>query len=214
MNRSYSCVPRGNRRSTYSAPTIASRNDLRLRLSVDTNTAPPGLTSRPSSRNECLRIGQVLQHFHAAHDVEMMGTAPRPAAARPGRDSRWQGPIRRHAAARSRSWPATGRWPVTMRAATGQRLGQQAAAAADIQHAGAWQRRARRDVIGAHRVQMMQRAELALADPRSDAPVPRTWRFRPDRRLIFSALFTGASIPSQSLMQARFGALPVLEFGV
>ena len=38
MKRSYVCVPRGNRPSTYSAPTMASRYDLRLRLSVETNT--------------------------------------------------------------------------------------------------------------------------------------------------------------------------------
>ncbi len=45
MNFAYSCVPRGSRLSTYSAPTIASANDFRLRLIVEKNTAPPGFTS-------------------------------------------------------------------------------------------------------------------------------------------------------------------------
>src|SRR5258706_54935 len=39
MKRAYSWVPRGSSRSTYSAPTIANRNDLALRLIVE-NIAP------------------------------------------------------------------------------------------------------------------------------------------------------------------------------
>ena len=45
MNLAYSCVPRGNRRSTYSAPTMANRNDFGLRLMVEKNTQPPGRAS-------------------------------------------------------------------------------------------------------------------------------------------------------------------------
>ena len=44
MNLAYSCVPRGSRFSTYSAPTMASANDFRLRLIVEKTTAPPGYT--------------------------------------------------------------------------------------------------------------------------------------------------------------------------
>src|SRR2546430_6166551 len=46
MSRSYSCVPRGTKLRRYSAPTIASRKDLRLRLMVETNSAPPGRSAR------------------------------------------------------------------------------------------------------------------------------------------------------------------------
>ncbi len=42
----YSCVPRGSMPSTYSAPTMARRNAFALRLMVEKNTHPPGLTSR------------------------------------------------------------------------------------------------------------------------------------------------------------------------
>ena len=45
MNFSYSWVPRGNSFSTYSAPMIANRNDLGLRLIVEKKTSPPGRTS-------------------------------------------------------------------------------------------------------------------------------------------------------------------------
>ena len=51
MKRSYVCVPRVSRFSTYSAPTMASRYDLRLRLSVETNTWPPGFTRSRSARS-------------------------------------------------------------------------------------------------------------------------------------------------------------------
>src|SRR2546423_1663674 len=42
MSRSYSCVPRGINLSRYSAPTMARRNERRLRLSVETKSATAG----------------------------------------------------------------------------------------------------------------------------------------------------------------------------
>ena len=45
MNLLYSCVPAGNSFSTYSAPTMAKTKDFGLRLIVEKNTSPPGLTS-------------------------------------------------------------------------------------------------------------------------------------------------------------------------
>ncbi len=50
MNFAYSCVPRGSRRSTYSAPTIAKRKDLAFRLMVENTTQPPGFASFAQAR--------------------------------------------------------------------------------------------------------------------------------------------------------------------
>src|SRR5690606_28600026 len=44
MKFSKLCVQRGRSLSTYSAPTIAKRKDLGLRLMVEKNTQPPGFT--------------------------------------------------------------------------------------------------------------------------------------------------------------------------
>lgn len=41
---SYWCVPRGNQRRTYSAPTMASPSAFSVRLMVATNMMPPGFT--------------------------------------------------------------------------------------------------------------------------------------------------------------------------
>ncbi len=41
MKRAYSWVPRGSRLRTYSAPTMARRNDFALRLRVEKKTIPP-----------------------------------------------------------------------------------------------------------------------------------------------------------------------------
>src|SRR2546430_8614819 len=51
MSRSYSCVPRGIRPRRYSAPTIASRKDLRLRLMVETNRRSEEHTSELQSQS-------------------------------------------------------------------------------------------------------------------------------------------------------------------
>ena len=80
MKRAYSCVPRGSRRSTYSAPTIAKRNDLGLRLMVEKNTQPPGLASARAGAHDARRVGHVLEHLHAGDDVERLA-APRSARA-------------------------------------------------------------------------------------------------------------------------------------
>ena len=50
-------------------------------------------------------------------------------------------------------------------AGTRQRLGQQAAAAAHVEHARAAQRRALRNVARAHRIELVQRFELAVDVP-------------------------------------------------
>ena len=39
-----SCVPRGNRPNTYSAPTMATAKALAVRLSVEKIAMPPGAT--------------------------------------------------------------------------------------------------------------------------------------------------------------------------
>ena len=50
MKRAYSCVPLGSIFSTCSAPTMASRKALALRLMVEKKTQPPGLTSVAQAR--------------------------------------------------------------------------------------------------------------------------------------------------------------------
>jgi hypothetical protein len=45
MKSRYWWVPVGSRRAMYSAPTIASANAAGVRLSVDTNSRPPGFSS-------------------------------------------------------------------------------------------------------------------------------------------------------------------------
>ena len=50
MKSRYWWVPRGSRRATYSAPTIASANAAGVRLSVDTNSLPPGFSSAAQAR--------------------------------------------------------------------------------------------------------------------------------------------------------------------
>ena len=50
ISLAYSWVPRGSSLSTYSAPTMANRNALGLRLMVLKNTWPPGFTSLAQAR--------------------------------------------------------------------------------------------------------------------------------------------------------------------
>lgn len=50
MKRLQSCVPRGTRLMTYSAPMMASAYARGVRASVDTATAPPGRASCASAR--------------------------------------------------------------------------------------------------------------------------------------------------------------------
>ncbi len=57
MKRAYSCVPLGSSRSTCSAPTIAKRNDFGLRLMVEKNTAPPGFASRAQAATTLAGFG-------------------------------------------------------------------------------------------------------------------------------------------------------------
>ena len=49
IRRSYSWVPAGMIRVTYSAPTIATMKARRLRLIVETNSRPPGRSSVASA---------------------------------------------------------------------------------------------------------------------------------------------------------------------
>src|SRR5882762_3757188 len=61
ISRSYSCVPRGIRPRRYSAATIASRKDLRLRLMVETNRAPPGRSRRASGAVLAATLARLLR---------------------------------------------------------------------------------------------------------------------------------------------------------
>ena len=83
MNFKYSCVPRGKTRAMYSAPTMATAKASGLRLSVETMTSPPGFTSAAKRRHAGGRIGHVLEHFHAGHQIECGGpfAAPDSSAA-------------------------------------------------------------------------------------------------------------------------------------
>ena len=134
ISRSYSCVPRGISFITYSAPTIASRNDFRLRLIVEMNTEPPGRTSRASVRHRDIGLRHVLEHLHAGDHVERAGLAG-------GERFRVRDPIvdgerllgrvqLRHFDHAFREIDAR-----DLRARAHQRFAEQAAAAAHIQHA-------------------------------------------------------------------------------
>ena len=136
MNFRYSCVPRGSTRAMYSAPMMATANASGLRLSVETITSPPGLTSAAKACNRGRRVGNVLEHFHAGHEIEGGGAFAAPAPPRRRLDSP---PRTLLSSACSSATSSTGRdrsMPSTRRAGARHRLGQDAAAAADVENLG------------------------------------------------------------------------------
>ena len=139
MNFKYSCVPRGSTRAMYSAPMIATANASGLRFSVETMTSPPGLTSAANAADDGRRIRNVLEHFHAGHQIE----GRRPFAAPAPRPRRLDIRHRhlalermqfRHIEHRLRQIDAEHRG-----AGARHRLAQDAAAAAHVEHARAAQ---------------------------------------------------------------------------
>ena len=72
-NRRQSWVPTGSQRSRYSAPTLAARNDCGVRLRVERNSLPPGVSRAARVRQERRRVGHVLDHLQRRDDRE-----PRP----------------------------------------------------------------------------------------------------------------------------------------
>ena len=68
--RSHWCVPLGSQPSTYSAPTIASAQALKVRLMVEKKMMPPGFTTRAHWSMNGRNVGHVLDDFQARHDIE------------------------------------------------------------------------------------------------------------------------------------------------
>ncbi len=145
MNFRYSCVPRGRTRAMYSAPRIATANACGLRFKVDTMTSPPGFTRAPSAARAAGGIGHVLEHFHAGHHIERGGRSRAQFLRGDGpildRDLRLEGVQFGDLEHRPRKVDAQ-----HLRAGAGHRLGQDPAAATDIEDLLARQgkRRARR----------------------------------------------------------------------
>lgn len=80
MNFAYSWVPRGSMLSTYSAPTIACKNALLLRLMVEKNTHPPGLTKVLQAAT--IQRASIATPTSAALLIEINRIAPIDAVAR------------------------------------------------------------------------------------------------------------------------------------
>ena len=151
-------------RAMYSAPITANRYAFALRFSVEKNTQPPGFTSAahaatvPAGFGTCSSISMqvttsyeaglargerfgrdfLVRDFDTAFEAMQIGDAER---------------ARRQIDA------------FDVRAARGHRLGQNAAAAADIENTLAHQMRVRVDPVEPYRVQFMQRLELGVRVP-------------------------------------------------
>ena len=207
----YSCVPRGSKPSTYSAPTIASAKLFKLRLIVEKNALPPGADAAAQAATMRLGIRHVLEHLEARHGVELAGHLSARAARRRRSDSRWS--RRRSAACCARRRDVLGRHVDgdDARAARGQTFGEQAAAAADVEHAQAGERRARRDVVEAQLVDVVQRAERAARVPPFARRGTRISRARSNLRS--PSVSSSAQLPSpnarpQRRSRRRRGAAP------
>ena len=157
-------MPRGSKPSTYSAPTIANAKLFRLRLIVEKNAAPPGRSAAAQAATMRLGLGHVLEHLEARDGVELAGHLARELLDVDAAVVDRQAPP---AAWSPRGVDVLGRQVDRddARAARGQALGEQAAAAADVEHSPACKRSARRDVVEAQRVDVVQRAERAARIP-------------------------------------------------
>ena len=113
MKRDQSCVPRGSRRRTYSAPRIACTYDFGLRLSVAKTTVAPGAASVAHARDDRRGIRHVLEHLHARHDREAArrlrppALRPRRGGKSPRRRTRGRAGARRRGPWSERSMPVT-----------------------------------------------------------------------------------------------------------
>ena len=175
-NLSQRWVPRGSQRSTYSAPTIASAKLFSVRLRVAAIIRPPGCTISAQRCTNSADVGDVLDHLHGQHHVEalaLVGQLLRGGAAIVDRSPAWA------ACARAASILASAGIGADHRGAEpGQRLGQDAAAAADVEDAQARQaaeplgvavemrgRRLVADIAEPHRIELVQRRHLAARVP-------------------------------------------------
>ena len=133
MNFRYSCVPRGSTRATYSAPMMATANASGLRLSVETMMSPPGLTSAASALTAAAGSGTCSS---ISMQVTRSKAAGRSCARSSAATARYcDGDLClervqfRHIEHRLRQIDAE-----HARAGARHRLGQDAAAAADVEH--------------------------------------------------------------------------------
>ena len=152
------------RRSRYSPPTMAVRNERRLRFRVETISAPPGRSKAARRRHGGGRVGHVLEHLHAGDRVEGLRLLARQRLGRGhaviDREALLRGMQARHLDHARRQVDAGHPRP-----GAAQGLREQAAAAADVEQAAAGQRHALGDELRAHRIQQVQRPELALRVP-------------------------------------------------
>ena len=130
-----SCVPTGSRRSTYSAPILASSRLRAVRFRVERKSLPFRLQQRREVPAEGGAVGDVLDHLQRQHGVEaghLAGRQQRLGRALPVVDAQ-AGPrgVRAGGADRLRGGIEAG----DIGAGAGQELARQAGAAADVEHA-------------------------------------------------------------------------------
>ena len=154
---------------------MASAKLLSVRLSVAAIISPPGFTISAQRATNSVDIGDVLDHLHGQHDVEALaGVRQRPRPWSRGSRSRARCPRR---APRRRDIVLRRIGADDVGAEPRQRLGQDAAAAADIEHAQAVEAvellgvaaetrgRLVADVAEPHRIELVQRRHLAARVP-------------------------------------------------
>ena len=214
-------VPRGKTRATYSAPTIATAKASGLRLSVETMISPPGLVNAASALTPAAGSGTCLEHLHAGHQVEGRGPFLRQFLRRDRSiihgDLGLQSMQFRHLEHRRRQVDTE-----DLRAGARHRFGQNAAAAADIEHLGVCQTRSVFDILKAQGIEVVKRLGRGPSDPHqlcasavNFARVPRGRRFerilarrvtlRISIRMAQAAARVGHSRPVQT------GQLPVAK---
>src|SRR5262249_55508893 len=75
INFAYSCVPRGSKPRTYSAPTIASAKLFKLRLMVEKNAVPPGRSA--AAHAATIELGSGPGSSTSGHGIALAGRLQR-----------------------------------------------------------------------------------------------------------------------------------------
>ena len=156
---------------------MANRKALALRLMVEKNDPAARLDQAAAGRDDRRRVGHVLQHLHAGDDVEAAGCSAASASTATSRYStRGVAGLERvqlrHAQRLGGQVDAQ-----HLGAAPRHRIGQDAAAAADVEHPLAAQADQGVDPVQAQRVDLVQRPELAFRVPPAVGQVAELGQF-------------------------------------
>jgi hypothetical protein len=135
-----------------------------LRFSVEKNTQPPGFDQARAGGDDGRRVGHVLEHFHAGDDVEFAGVLRGKIL---GRHQLVVDLLARFVEVQLGDLERLVREVDAADgvARAGHRLGEDAAAAADVEHLLAGERRQPVDPFQAQRIDLVQRLELGVRVP-------------------------------------------------